>query len=220
MVESMDALQLFDQQLSVGEKHLMDGLRTPALIQGYLDEILYPGGEENRSPLEVLRQSKAHCFDGALFAVVALRRLGYPPLILDMQPETGMDDDHVLALFKVENCWGAVAKSNFSGLRYREPIYRSLRELVLSYFEDFFNLNGVKTLRYYSRAIDLKRFDQLNWMIDSRGVHKIETYLNKYKLIPLLTPQQIEQLSLVDRRSFDAGTFGINLDGVFNPDQD
>jgi hypothetical protein len=213
-------LQQFEGQLSADEKKIMDGLRTPALIQDFLDETIYPGGSENRSPVEVLRQRKAHCLDGGLFAVAALRRLGYPPLILDIQPDEGMDDDHVLALFRVNGCWGAVAKSNFSGLRFREPIYRTTRELVLSYFNDFFNMNRVKTLRFYSRVINLKRFDQLNWMTDFHGVDAVEAHLKIVKLIPLLTAQQVEQLSMLDRRSFEAGTLGTNPDGAFYPDSD
>lgn len=195
----------------------MDGLRTPALIQAFLDETRYPDGDENRSPVEVLRQRTAHCLDGGLFAAAALRRIGFPPLILDMQPDEGMDDDHVLALFKIADCWGAVAKSNYSGLRYREPIHRSLRELVITYFDDFFNINGVKTLRYYSRAIDLSRFDDHEWMLNSKGVDFIEAHLKTVKLTRLITPAQAEGLAPVERRSFQAGSLGVNPKGSYRP---
>ena len=110
-------------------------LKTPALIQAFLDETPYSPEERYRCPLSVLRDRKAHCFDGAVFAAAMLRRLGHRPLIVDMLPN-GRDDDHMLALFRVDGHLGALAKSNFSGLRYREPIYRTLRELVLSYFDD------------------------------------------------------------------------------------
>jgi hypothetical protein len=211
------AVRRFNQNLTPQELCLMDNLRTPAQIQAFLDETRYPGGDENRSPLEVLRQHQAHCLDGGLFAAAALRRIGFPPLIVDLQPDPGMDDDHVLAVYKTDGYWGAVAKSNYSGLRFREAVYRTLRELVMSYFEDFFNVHGVKTLRYYTRPINLKRFDRVDWMNTSAGVDWIEVYLKSAKLIPLLTPAQIALLSPMDQRSIAAGTLGINPEGTFHP---
>ena len=210
-------VQQFNQSLTQNERMVMDSLHSPALIQNFLDETQYPGGEENRSPLEVLRQRTAHCLDGGLFAAAALRRIGFPPLILDLQPDPGMDDDHVLALFKIKGCWGAVAKSNYSGLRYREPIHRNLRELVLSYFDDFFNVNGQKTLRFYSNKINLKQLDHMGWMSSSEGVDAVEDYLKTVKLTRLITPEQAELLVLVDKRSFQAGNLGINPDGTYKP---
>ncbi len=212
-----EIIKLFNQQLSNDERRLMDGLNSPAQVQAFLNETSYPGGEENRSALEVLRQRQAHCLDGGLFAAAALRRIGYPAQIVDLLPEAGLDDDHVLALFQVEGYWGAVAKSNYSGLRFREAIHRSLRELVLSYFDDFFNLDGVKTLRAYTRVIRLNRFDHLNWMTTSTGVDAIEQSLKKFKLIPLISPTQAAQLAPVDNRSFEAGILGINRAGAYIP---
>ncbi len=212
-----DSLQEFDEKLSDPEIAIMDRLNSPVLIQEFLDSTSYPSSEQNRSPLEVLHQRKAHCLDGGLFAAAALRRIGFPPLILDMQPEKGMDDDHVLALYQVDDHWGAIAKSNFSGLRYREPIYRTPRDLVLSYFEWFFNLDGIKTLRYYSRVIDLRRFDKLKWMTTSEGVDALEGYLKTVKLTSLLSSAQIARLVPMDKRTYEAGTLGINPEGAFRP---
>jgi hypothetical protein len=110
-----------------------------------------------------------------------------------------------------------VAKSNYSGLRFREPVYRNLRELVMSYFEDFFNVNGVKTLRYYTRPINLKRLDRADWMNTSAGVDWIEVYLKSIKLVPLITAAQAALLSPMDQRSVAAGTLGINAEGTFHP---
>src|SRR3990172_4896884 len=111
------------------ELKVISSLSSPSKIQAFLDDVPYSAEEVYRCPLRVLRDRKAHCFDGALFAAAALRRLGCPPLILDMIPGD-RDDDHLLALYKCDDHWGAVAKSNFVGLRFREPVYRTLRELV------------------------------------------------------------------------------------------
>ena len=111
----------------------------------------------------VLRERMANCFDGAVFAAAMLSRLGHPPLILDMLPN-GRDDDHVLAVYKRDGHWGAVAKSNFAGLRFREPVYRTVRELVMSYFEQYYNVDREKTLRAYTRPLNLQVFDKYQWM--------------------------------------------------------
>ncbi|MCU0644839.1 MAG: hypothetical protein MUC94_11320, partial [bacterium] len=110
------------------DQKLLSELSTPNKIQLFLDELTYSADEFYRCPRRVLHDRKAHCFDGALFAAAALHFIGYPPLILDLVPND-RDDDHLLALFKMNGHWGALAKSNFVGLRFREPIYRNLREL-------------------------------------------------------------------------------------------
>lgn len=213
----MDSITSFMDQLSPEERRRVEKLNSPERIQAFLDELIYPVGDENRSPVEVIRQGKAHCLDGGLFAAAVLRLLGYPPLIVDMQPEPGTDDDHVIAVYRAMGCWGCIAKSNFSGLRLREPVYRTIRELVMSYFEDFFNMAHHKTLRTYTRPINLERFDRLNWMTEASGVDAIETFLKTARLVPVIKPAQSEMLSRVDDRSFNAGTLGLNPDGVFKP---
>ena len=213
----MNPIELFLSNLTAVERNVLDDLRTPAAIQAYLDSTPYPALDDNRSPLEVMRVRLAHCLDGGLFAAAALRLLGFPPIILDLQPDPGMDDDHVLALYRVDGYWGAVAKSNFTGLRFREPIHRRLRELVLTYFEEFYSLNGDKSLRFYSRPVKLTRFDHLNWMCDTKGANAIEKYLKKVPLVPLLKPGMAEQLQPVDQLSYQSGMLGANLDGIFKP---
>lgn len=215
----MNVMESFESQLTENERQLLDTLGSPSGIQSFLDGIEYTSGKENRSCLEVLRQRKAHCLDGGLFAAMALRRIGFRPCIIDLQPDPGRDDDHVLALFQIDGFWGAVAKSNYSGLRFREAVYRTTSELALSYFEDFFNVLGEKTLRTCSRVIHLERFDHLNWMTKSSGVDAIEVYLKKVKTYPLITKEQAARLSLMDKRAFDAGTLGINIDGAFHPEE-
>ncbi len=193
----------------------MDGLTSPFKISQFLDTVQYPAGERNRSVINVLRERQAHCLDGGLFAAAMLNSLGYPPIIIDLLPEPGTDDDHVLAIFQQNGCWGCVAKSNFTGLRYRDPIYRSLRELVMSYFEVFFNVEGKKTLRGYTRPVRLARFDTWHWMTEDAGVDKIEKYLKTLKFTMLLYPAMIATLSDVDERSKQAGMLGINYEGLY-----
>ena len=136
----------------------------------------------------MLRDRVAHCMEGALFGAAALAFHGFPPLLLDL--EAVRDDDHVLAVFRERGHWGAIAKSNYAGLRFREPVYRTLRELAMSYFEHYFNLAGEKTLRAYSRPVNLARFDGIGWMTAERDVWEIPEYLCGIPHTPLLTPAQ------------------------------
>jgi hypothetical protein len=191
------------------EQAIFRRLRSPEKIQRFLDDMAYnkePGGHTCRSPRRVLRDRTAHCMEGALFGAAALRMLGYPPLLLDM--EAVRDDDHVLAIFKQRGCWGAVAKSNFTGLRYREPVYRTLRELVMSYFEQYFNLRREKTLRAYSRPVNLRRFDRMGWMTAEEDVWPVPEYLFTISHTPVSPPQVVRHLGRVDARLFAAGLVG------------
>jgi hypothetical protein len=127
------------------------------------------------------------------------------------------DDDHLLALYKADGYWGAVAKSNFVGLRFREPIYRTLRELVMSYFEQYYNGEREKTLRSYTLPLNLKVFDKLNWMTSDESIESIAKRLDGIRKIPILTPSMTSNLSLVDERSYRAGLFAANEKGLFRP---
>jgi hypothetical protein len=135
-----------------------------------------------------------------------LRMIGHPPLLLDL--EAVRDDDHVLAIFRQRGHWGAVAKSNYSGLRYREPVYRTLRELAMSYFEHYYNLRKEKTLRTYSRPVNLRRFDSTGWMTAEDDVWAVPQYLCSIPHIRLLAKPLIPRLSRVDDRLFAAGLVG------------
>lgn len=182
-------------------------LRTPAQIQRFLDEEIgyntEPDGPTCRSPLLALRHGVAHCMEGALLAAAALAAGGCPPLLVDL--EAVRDDDHVLAVFKQGGCWGAIAKSNYAGLRFREPVYRTLRELAMSYFEHYFNHAGEKTLRNYSRPVNLNRFN--GWATAEREVWEIPEYLCAIPHTPLL-PGPRRKLNRVDARLMAAGMLG------------
>ncbi len=213
----MDLTTQFTHLLLPEEKELIRSLSSPYQIQAFLDSVQYPAGERNRSVLEVLRERQAHCLDGGLFAAAALNWIGYPAVILDILPEPGMDDDHILALYRENGCWGAVAKSNFVGLRMREPVYRTLRELVLSYFESYFNVDGQKTMRAYTRPIRCTRWDKLNWWYDSHGVDVIEKELKEMKSTPIITAQMAARLNQADPLTYQAGLAVANSDGLYKP---
>jgi len=197
------------------EKKLLRSLSSPAAIQTFLDETEYSADPFYRSPRRVMRDRLAHCVDGALFAAAALRELGHPPLIMEVTAVR--DDDHLLALYRKHGCWGAVAKSNFAGLRFREPVYRTPRELVLSYFELYFNVAGEKTLRAYSVPLDLAGYDPLQWPIDDAAVEWIIAGLERARHYPIVSPAQIKGLTKVDSRSYRAGLLGSKDAGLYRP---
>ena len=189
------------------EASFLRGLTPPWRIQRFLDGLDYDvRGEGCRSPRRVLRERKVQCMDGALLGAAALRLQGYRPLIVDL--EAVFDDDHVLAVFRQDGRWGAVARSNYSGLRYREPLYRTVRDLALSYFENYFNLRRQKTLRRFSRPVDLSRFDGRHWMTAEDDLWDIPEYLVDVRHYPLITKSQVARLGTVDQRMFHGGLVG------------
>ena len=196
-------------QLSNAELQAFRKLTTPAKIQRFLDDLAYnlePNGVTCYSPRMVLRERVAHCMEGALVGAAALRFLGFPALLVDL--EGVRDSDHVLAVYKLNGGWGAVAKSDYSGLRLREPVYRTIRELAMSYFEHYFNPKGEKTLRTYSRPVDLKRFDKRGWIGAEENVWYIPEYLCEVPHKDILTPKMVRALSHMDDRLYKAGRFG------------
>ncbi|HEY2383058.1 MAG TPA: hypothetical protein VGK48_17920 [Terriglobia bacterium] len=186
---------------------LLHKLSTPEKIQRYLDDLPYnkeKSGETCRSPRLVIDFNTAHCFEGALFAAAALRANGHPPLILDL--EAVRDDDHVIAVYRTNGHWGAIGKSNYAGLRFRSPVYRTLRELALSYFEHYYNLKGEKTLRGYSRRpVNLARFDSLQWMTTEEPLWAIPEYLCEIAHTPIF---QATGRMYMDERLYKAGLVG------------
>jgi len=188
------------------ELRKLRSLRDPYGIQRFLDAQPYHLGDTAWSPRRVLRENTSHCYEGALFAAAALRANDYPPLIIDL--EADHDTDHVIAVFKQQGHWGALGKSNYTGCRYREPVYRTLRELALSYFEVYFNLRRERSLRTFSNPVNLVRFDKRNWMTTEGPVWFIAEYLCTVRHFPLLKPAMIDRLHRLDDRSFRAGCLG------------
>ena len=192
--------------LSAEHVRTLRALKTPARIQKFVDALDYQYANTAWSPARVLREHKGHCLEGALVAAAALRVNGYPPLLMDL--EAVHDDDHVIALFRERGLWGGIAKSNFAGLRFRAPVYRTLRELALSYFEQYYNLRGERTLRAYSRPVNLARLDSRHWMTAEEDVWFVPERLIAARHYPLFPDKVARALPRLDRRSFEAGKHG------------
>ena len=188
------------------ELRKLRSLKTPYGIQRYLDDMPYHLGDTAWSPRRVLRENTAHCFEGAIFAAAALRALGYPPLVIDFEAEH--DTDHVLAVYQVKGHWGTIAKSNYTNCRYREPVYRSLRELAMSYFQIYFNMRRERSMRTFSRPVNLKRFDNQQWMTTEKPIWFIVYYLLDIPHTKLLTRSMINRLHRVDDRTFKGEILG------------
>ncbi len=184
-------------------------------IQGFLDSIDYNPVYECRSPRWVIKKRSAHCFEGALFAAAAMEFIGYKPLIVDLKAFN--DDDHVIAVFNEEGYWGAVAKSNFTSLRYREPVYRSLRELVMSYFDFYFNTDGDKSLRSYSLSLDLSIYNPRHWTTTDEDLEYIGDKLEKIRHYPVVNKKMIKNLKRASEIMLRAGMLGSNAEGLFKP---
>jgi hypothetical protein len=191
------------------ERRVLAALRTPAGVQHALDAMPYHLASTAWSPRRVWQERTAHCLEGAIFAAAALRVLGYPPLLLDL--EAVQDTDHVLAIYRERGHWGAIGKSNFSGLRFRAPVYRTLRELALSYFEDYVNLRGERTLRAYSRPVNLARFDRTRpgWETSDGDLWFVAAHLAELPHTRLLPRGLERRLGRVDQRSLAAGLVGF-----------
>jgi hypothetical protein len=192
--------------LNAGSVRTLRALKTPKHIQRFIDELTYQYVDTAGSPQRTLRERKGHCLEGALVAAAALRLLGHPPLLMDL--EGVRDDDHVVAIYSEYGLWGSIAKSNFAGLRFRAPIYRTFRELALSYFEHYYNLRGERTLRSYSRPVNLARLDSRHWMTSDEDVWCVPELLIAARHYPLFPDKVGRALPRLDRRSFEAGMHG------------
>ena len=209
--------------ISEFESHLPSDLRekfnqldTPLAIQNYLDSLPYKGEERDRSPLNVMRDGQAHCLDGGFLAALCLWRIGFRPLLVDLVTDPGVDDDHILALYQIEGRWGALAKSNYVNLGFREPVYKSLRELAMSYFEHYVSIRQQKTLTGYTRPFDASRYTRLKWAWDEQGANVLyHRHFYGRKAIPLITESMKAHLSPVTDRAYKAETLYTDLKELF-----
>ncbi len=193
--------------LTSEETRILKTLNSPRKIQDFLETIPInhePEGDTCLSPRRVLRERRAHCIEGAMLAALAFRLQGEKPLVLDLTAAPH-DFDHVVCVFRQHGHWGAISKTNHAVLRYREPVYKTIRELVLSYFHEYTDEQGRKTLRSYSRPVDLSRFDQDEWMTSEEDVWIVPNYLSEIPHIPLLSRAQISSLRKADAFEQEAG---------------
>lgn len=185
---------------SPSEAKIFRRLGKPAKIQDLLNGLKFNfevRGETCQSPRRVLKSGQAHCMEGAMLAAAILEFHGHKPLVMDLKAANG-DFDHVVALFRAGEYWGAVSKTNHGVLRYREPIYKNLRELALSYFHEYFDDGGRKNLRGYSAPFDLSRFDALAWRVAEDDLFEIPAALDDSRHFPLLSPRQVRGLRKAD----------------------
>ena len=192
--------------LSASEDALFKKLSSPAKIQDYLNSLscnFEKKGDTNLSPRRVIREKHAHCIEGAVFAAAVLWYHGHEPLVLDLKAARG-DYDHVIAPFKKDGFWGAISKTNHAVLRYREPIYKTIRELVLSYFHEYFTDNGRKTLRSYTKPLNLKKFGT-PWITDEDDIWEIGAALYDMEHIPLVPASVLKDLRRADAIEIQAG---------------
>ncbi len=186
--------------LRPSELKILRRLNTPAKIQDFLNTIPFnfeKNGETCMSPRRVLQEKKAHCMEGAMLAALALRLNGERPLVVDLK-SVAHDFDHVITVFQRHSHWGSISKTNHGVLRYREPIYRSIRELVMSFFHEYFLDDGQKTLRSYSVPLDLSRFDTDNWITAEEDVWFVPEYLDQVRHFPIVNRSQIAGLRKAD----------------------
>lgn len=193
-----------------GEQTLFRRLNTPAKIQDYLNTLPFnfeKDGGTCMSPREVIKKGTAHCVEGGMFAAAVLEFNGISkPLLLDLRSTTRpYDYDHVVAVFKRFGCFGAISKTNHAVLRYREPVYKTVRELVMSYFHEYFLHSGKKTLREYSELFDLNRCNDLEWRTTASNLFEIPERLDASKHIAILAKEQIKNLRLADPIEIQAG---------------
>jgi hypothetical protein len=212
----MSFLTEFESHLPSSLRKQLRQLNTPFAIQNYLDSFPYIGEERDRSPLNVMLDGQGHCLDGGFLAALCLWRIGFQPLLIDIVPYPGEDDDHVLALYKIEGRWGALAKSNYINLGFREPVYKSLRELVMTYFEHYISVHQEKMLRGYTRPLDASRYTHLNWAVDEAGANTLY-YKHFYErpAVPLVTKSMVKRLSPVTDRNYKSETLFTNLNESF-----
>jgi len=187
---------------------LLKKLNTPSKIQDFINKIPAnfekDGKETCMSPKKVLETWKAHCIEGAILAAAILKIHGEKPLLVDLTA-TKKDFDHVICVFKKNNKWGAISKTNHAVLRYREPVYSNIKELVMSYFHEYFDDNGKKNLRSYTKPINLNKFNKINWISSDKDLWEIPEYLTKFKHYQILTRSQIASLRKADKIEIKAG---------------
>lgn len=192
------------QQLTENERTLFQKLNSPQKIQDFVNSLEMNFEDNYQSPRRVLQSGKAQCLEGAMLAAAILWSNGEKPLLLDLQADKS-DVDHVVALFKGNGHWGAISKTNHAVLRYREPIYKTVRELAMSYFHEYFDNKGKKNMRTYSQPFDLSTYDDGAWVFTKKSLHKLAADLDNFKHYSILTPKMKKGIRRADKIEITAG---------------
>ena len=195
------------------ERRFLRSLNTPHRIQNFLDELDYNPIDDAASPRYILLTRDAHCLEGGLLAAAALEFQGLRPLMVSLQAEN--DDHHVITVYRGLNGWGSISKSNTTLLRGRDPIYKSIRELVMSYFEFYFNLKGQKSLYAYSDPIDLNKYNSWGWRTTDDNLVELGKSFNDIDHFELIGQKELKRLPKVKKSLIDACFLGANQDGLY-----
>ncbi len=201
------------------ELKLFKNLKSPALIQEYLNSLKYNTDDIVRSPRSVIKAGRAHCFDGALFASCVMDFHAEKSCLVALYAD-GNDDDHVISVFRRNGYWGAIAKSNFTTLRWRNPVYKTLRELVISYFDGYFTLKGHRSLRAYSNTLNIKSINISDWRTSTEDLDHIGQLIDQTGKNLLIKPWMNKawlkkEVPVADKRLIKAATIGLDKKGAF-----
>lgn len=196
------------------EKKFFKKLNSPEKIQGYLDQLVYNSQNAAISPRYVMMTNDGHCLEGGLFAAAALEFLGHKPLMVDLQAEN--DDHHVITVYKTKTGWGSLSKSNTTLLRGRDPVFRNIHELVMSYFEFYFNLRGQKSLYAYTNPINLNRYNHWNWRTSDHDLDLMGKSFSDEIHYELIGLKELKKLPVAQKNVQDACFLGADPDGLYN----
>jgi hypothetical protein len=195
------------------EFEILRSLDTPESVQAFLDDIPYNTESTCRSPRRVIADKKANCMEGAFFAAACLDLYGYNPSVVYMI--AFRDDGHAITMFRRNGRYGSVEKSNYTGLRYRSPVHKTVRQVVLTYFDQHFNTQKELTLRKYTQPLYLREYLFPHWKIREDDLFDLSDYFDKLRTYTLVTPSMEESLRLVDERLYKAGLLGANRKGLY-----
>ena len=197
------------------ERRLLRSLKSPERIQDYVNQLVYNPTDHASSPRWVMLTGEGHCFEGGLLAACALELQGFKPLMVDLIAKD--DDHHVITVYKTATGWGSISKSNVTLLSGRRPFFLSIRELVMSYFPFYFNIEGKLSLFGYSRPINLNEFNSWDWRTTDNDLMEMGMSFADYPHFEIVSPNKITKLKKVEKRVYDACMLGADMDGIYRP---
>src|SRR6202142_3835117 len=202
----MNALTQFESHLPAEARRIINKIKSPFEVQEFLQSMTYKAEVRDRSPLNVISDKQCHCLDGGFLGALLLWKLGFKPLVIDLVPDRGVDDDHVLALYQYDGHWGAVAKTNYLFLGFREAVHKNLRELIMTYFTHYATIHSAISLRAYTRPFDVSKFPLTDWAINEENANKIYKRFYTRKPISLITKKMASRLSPLSEHQYAAET--------------